>query len=101
MIVEDRNKISIGVVMQEDNLMEIIRSQQETIKQLLRVIEELSKDRDINIVPMPYNDSDDDKQPYDTYPWGVKPWVPYEEPYPSTPYIGEGPWGTVTICSKE
>jgi hypothetical protein len=83
--------------MKEEALLKIIESQQETIKELLAIIEKLSEDKEpeIRVVPMPYKDD----QPNDSSPWQPSPWRPYE-PYIGTPYVGDYP-STISISFKK
>lgn len=68
--------------MQEETLLKIIESQQETIKELLRMLAE-DNEREVKVIQIPVKDKDtsDDRlppwRPYDPY----KPWWQVDEPY--------------------
>lgn len=69
----------------DENLLKIIQNQQETIRDLLRIIETLSKNKAV-ITPI---------SPSEPYQPIAKPYEPWKCPAPYRPYVGD--IGEITI----
>lgn len=70
--------------MKEEALLKIIESQQETIKELLRMLAE-DNEREIKIIQIPVKDKDTSDDSFPPYPWQPydpsKYWWGIDEPY--------------------